>query len=197
MKVFEANNNVKYNVGSVVFEIKPPEADLWVICFTKRFGDPSTHENESLVFKPGEFRLPNMNSSIKTNYGSITITVWPKPKTTTPKIMIQGKNHLAFVTFAIPLVLRDMNSVRNVPSLAAPAMTPTDSCLAEDSDDESGQKVQISNDSFNQALGRLEQEVLGMRNDLVGRLEATVNNSPSDKRFQALEKLLKENIEQN
>ena len=64
-------------------------------------------------------------------------------------------------------------------------------------DDESEQKVQISNDSFNQALGRLEQEVLGMRNDLVGRLEATVNNSPSDKRFQALEKLLKENIEQN
>ena len=64
-------------------------------------------------------------------------------------------------------------------------------------DDESEQKVQISNDSFNQALGRLEQEVLGMRNDLVGRLEATVNNSASDKRFQALEKLLKENIEQN
>ena len=87
--------------------------------------------------------------------------------------------------------------VRNVPSLATPAMTPTDSCLAEDSDDESGQKVQIRNDSFNQALGRLEQEVLGMRKDLVGRLEATVNNSPSVKRFQALEKLLKENIEQN
>ena len=33
------------------------------------------------------------------------------------EIMIQGKNHLAFVTFAIPLVLRDMNSVRNAEGL--------------------------------------------------------------------------------
>ena len=36
IKVFEAENNVNYNQGSVVFEIKAADAALWIECLKKK-----------------------------------------------------------------------------------------------------------------------------------------------------------------
>ena len=120
LEAFKASNSVNYNQGNIVFEIKAAEADLWVECLSKRLGKPLALESgNSLHFKIEEFRIPRSNSTTKTNYGSVTVTIWPRPKTTQPKIMVQGKCYLAFVTIIVPLVLKDIKNAQK------PAITRT------------------------------------------------------------------------
>ena len=204
LEAFKASNSVNYNQGNIVFEIKAAEADLWVECLSKRLGKPLALESgNSLHFKIEEFRIPRSNSTTKTNYGSVTVTIWPRPKTTQPKIMVQGKCYLAFVTFIVPLVLKDIKNAQK------PAITDTGKSLElHDSTDDELDKAEKSSKepetaSVTKALGRLENEVLTMRNDMAGRLETAlkggggVANENLDKRLDGLENLLKVNVEQN
>ena len=86
LEAFKASNSVNYNQGNIVFEIKAAEADLWVECLSKRLGKPLALESgNSLQFKIEEFRIPRSNSTTKTNYGSVTVTIWPKPKLHNPR----------------------------------------------------------------------------------------------------------------
>ena len=153
-------------------------------------------KNESFLFKLDDFKVPRQSTSIKTNYGSITVTVWPKPKTTHPKIMVQGKCYLAFVTFVVPLILKELKAATNLPLMTS--STHQD----QDSENESDQE-KSSLSSTSEALGRLEKEVLIMRNDLAKRFdslltnEATSTSNQTEEKFASLEKLLKENATNN
>ena len=84
LKAFEASNKVDYNNGNIVFGIDPKETSLWVKCLTKRLGKPlPLEQGNSLQFKMEDFRLPRQSTSTKSNYGTVTLTIWPNPKTTT------------------------------------------------------------------------------------------------------------------
>ena len=169
LKAFEGSNTVNYNNGNIVFEVKTCEADLWVDFLTKRLGKPQEHENDSLRFKVQDFKLPRLSTSVKTNYGSVTVTFWPKPKTTHPKIMVQGKCYLAFVTFIVPLIIKDIKSAQDH-ALAATKYLE----LAVDSEDEYEDKHDSI--SLSKALKRLEGEVLNMRNDMAERLDVALGS---------------------
>ena len=199
LKAFEASNTVNYNTGNIVFEIEATDSSLWVECLTKRLGKPLPLDNDSFQFKIEEFKLPRMNANTKTNYGSVTVTIWPKPKTTHPKVMVQGKCHLAFVTFVVPLILKDIKAVRKLPTLTASANLE----LAESSDDEAHEPAKKDTEVVSKALGRLEKEVVNMRDDMAERIEAALqgraapDNSHLEKKLDSIENLLKENIEQH
>ena len=68
LRAFESSNNVNYNTGNIVFDIKELEANLWVECLTKRVGRPLSNENDSLRYKVEDFKIPHMPSAFRTNY---------------------------------------------------------------------------------------------------------------------------------
>ena len=198
LKAFEASNNISYNTGNIVFDIDPTEADMWVQCLEKRLGKPLPLENGGAVqFKMEEFKIPRQSPSIKTSFGSVTVTVWPKPKTTNPKAMVQGKSYIAFVTFILPDVIKDIKAGAKL------ALKSGGESLAPESDDE----LEIDTagpvagtGAIVKALARLESEVLNMRNDMADRIDAAKEASDHmklDKRLESLEGLLREDIEQH
>ena len=172
LKAFEASNNVSYNIGNIVFGIDPGEADLWVACLTKRLGKPLPLENgNALQFRMEDFRIPRQSTTSKTNYGNVTVTVWPKPKTTYPKAMVQGKCHIAFVTFTLPLIIKDIKAASKLTQQVGALE------LAVDTDEEDDCEANHEDSAVsNKALGRLEMEIVKMRDDMADRLEAALKN---------------------
>ena len=200
LQAFEASTTINYNTGNIVCDILAAEAASWVECLTKRLGKPLPLETgKSLQFKMEDFKIPRMSSTTKTNYGSVTITIWPNPKTTNPKIMVQGKCHLAFFTFIVPSMLKDIKAASKLTITGNTA--PHD--IVESSDEESDNK---ETQSVSMALVRLEKEVLNLRDDMAERIEvalgqkqgvaADTDRSPLDKRLESLENLLRDNNEQ-
>ena len=196
LQAFEASNNVNYDNGNIVFNIDPAESSLWVECVTKRLGKPLPLENgNALQFKMEDFRIPRQSTSTKTNYGNVTVTIWPNPKTTHPKAMVQGKCHIAFVTF--PLVIKDIKAASKLPLQAGTLE------LAVGSDEELEDDELHTGDTgvIAKALGRLEKELLNMRDVMAERMDAALehrtatDNIQLDKRLESLESLLKADID--
>lgn len=197
LKAFEATNNVSYNTGNIVFGIDPSETDTWVKCLEKRLGKPlSLETGGALQFKVDELKIPHKSPSSKADFGSVTVTVWPNPKTTHPKAMVQGKYYIAFVTFILPLVIKDIKATTK--SHTQPGRLG----LAHESDESSEDEACLVSDSgaITKALSRLEKEVLCMRNDLVDRIDAAKGASDHvklDKRLESLEGLIRDDIQQH
>ena len=199
IKAFEASNKVDYNNGNVVFGIDPKESSLWVQCLTKRLGKPLPLDNgNALQFRIEDYRIPKQSSSIKTNYGNVIVTLWPNPKTTSPKAMVQGKCHMAFITFTLPLIIKDIKTASKPPK-ATGAIEQIGDSDEEAVDEECNSATTVTS----KALGRLEQELLIMRNDMSERLEAVLQTKPApdfthlDRRLGTLEDLLRQNNEQH
>ena len=202
IKAFEASNKVDYNNGNVVFGIDPKESSLWVQYLTKRLGKPlPLEQGNALQFKMEDFRLPRQSASTKSNYGTVTVTLWPNPKTTTPKAMVQGRCYMAFITFILPLIIKDIKNV------SKHSITEESLELGNDEEGEhEGDQVEgdtATDTATSKALGRLEKELLVMRDDMAGRFDAVVKSKTAsdfsllDKRLESLENLLRQNIEQN
>ena len=103
---------------------------------------------------------------------------------------------MAFVTFTLPTILKDMRAATGHVPLTA-------SNLALNSDEEDDSSTNSALETVSKALKRMEVEVLNMRDDLVDRvdtaLQATTENKENtvEKRLGTLEKLLQTNIEQH
>ena len=200
LKAFESSTTVNYNTGNIVFEIKAAEAATWVDCLTNRLGKPLPLETGgSLQFKMEDFKIPRMSTTTRTNYGSVTITIWPHPKTTSPKIMVQGKCHLAFFTFIVPSILKEIKAAKKL-TITGKAKPPE---ILDSSDEESENK---DSQSVSMALVRLEKEVLNLRNDMAERIEVALgqrqggsvsDSTTLDQKFESLENLLRVNNEQH
>ena len=111
--------------------------------------------------------------------------------------MVQGKCHIAFVTFILPLILKDIKAASKLPLQAATLE------LAVGSDEElEADETTSDSGGFTKALGRLEKEV-SMRDDMAERMEAALKSRAVpdqvqlDKRLESLESLLREDIKQH
>ena len=88
--------------------------------------------------------------------------------------MVQGKCYLTFVTFIVPLVLKDIKTAQKSPITDAGKSLE----LHDSTDDELDKAEKSSKEpetaSVTKALGRLENEVLTMRNYMAGRLDTAL-----------------------
>ena len=137
-----------------------------------------------------DLQIPLVSTkATNTNFGSVTVTVYPNPKTSNPKIMIQGKMHMAFVAFILPMVIKDMKK-------ASPLSVSHDA--DNDSDEEEENCSNSDMETLNKSYKRIELEVLNLRDGLVDRVDnATRDHENLGKRLDSLETLLKQNIEQH
>ena len=95
----------------MVFSIETAKADRWNQCLSKKVGKSVPLDNKSGVqMKVEEFKIPLVSCHTKTGYGSLSATVWPNPSDGQAKVCIQGKMYLAFVSFVLPAVIKDVEA---------------------------------------------------------------------------------------
>ena len=81
-------------------------------CLKRRVGPPVTLADGSGVkMRQEQFRIPLVSCKTKQEYGSLSVIVYPSPKTSHPKIMVQSQAYLAFVTLVLPEVFKDMETL--------------------------------------------------------------------------------------
>ena len=176
------------------------KAQIWIDCLKKRVGNPvNLSDGSGVQMKMEQFKIPLVSCYTKKDYGSLSVTVYPSPKSSHPKIMVQGQMHMAFVSFILPDIIKDMQSGASLPiSYVGPDSQVPDS--DEEIDDGSHDSVAIYH--LHQAFKRMEQEMLGIRTILVAKVDTalenitTQNNSNLEDRLESLESLIKKNIEQ-
>ena len=200
LKTFESSNDVKYSHGNVVFKIEAGSADRWIECLRKKMGDrdPTPLSNGSGVqLKIADFKIPLVSCFTKTNYGSLSVTVWPSPSDGQPKVCVQGTMHLAFVTFILPAVIKDVNT-----AMKGIQYSPEDESESDEENTDNDAK-KSENDVINQTIKRVECEVLNVQ-DIVSNkvdlaLSALASREPDNelnKRIDSLETILKSNQDQ-
>ena len=122
LRNFEVSNNVSYNKGNVVFDIDGSKSQIWIDCLKKRVSPPVELPDKSgFKMKMEHFKIPLVSCKTKHEYGSLSVTVYPNPKSSHPKIMVQGQAYLAFVTLVLPEVIKDMEAPPR--KLLAPCLT--------------------------------------------------------------------------
>ena len=106
VKCFEKSNHVEYNKDNVVFLIEDELCDVWIESLKKRLGPSIPLEDKvGVQFKTLQLKIPKLTNEIE---GSFFASVWYKPSDGRSKIMFQGKAHMAFISFLLPDVLKEV-----------------------------------------------------------------------------------------
>ena len=204
IRAFESSNNVKYSTGNVVFNIDTSKADLWIQCLRKKLGTLVSLDNKTGVkMKVDDFKIPLVSCHTKTGYGAVCVTVWPSPSDGQAKVCVQGKMHLAFISFVLPAVIRDVESGKPeaIGVVGGPAQASM-ACLDSDEEVDDDATADMDIGELRESFKRMENEVVILRKDLVQKVElAVVSQNKVDpamvSRLDMLEKLVRETIEQN
>ena len=200
LKNFEKSSNVTYNKGSVVFDIDGDKADIWIDCLKKRVGPAvELHDKSGFKMKQEQFKIPLVTCKTKQDYGSLSVTVYPNPKSSHPKILVQGQAYLAFVTLVLPEVFKDMNTPRL--ALKSSNLSDNDSDTEHNSDDHPLLTKEASN-HMEQAFHRMELEMVHIRNSLGAKVDAalvslTNNRSNLDSKLDSLDGLMRDNLKKS
>ena len=195
LRAFEDSNNVNYNSGNVVFCIDSTKADLWIQCLRKKVGDPVPLKNDTgFQMKVDDFKIPLVSCRTGAGYGSLSVTVWPN-SANGAKVCVQGNMYLAFVSFVLPAVIKDVESGK--PTAIGDAMADIES------EEEDMGSIDMGINDLRNSFKRMENEVLILRKDLVERVELAISNKSApnapqlEKRIDGLEALLNQTIKQN
>ena len=106
-KVFDRYSDVQYNTNNVVIHLSDELCASWMEALSKRFGASIPLEDQVGV----QFKTSHLKISKSTDtFGSFSASVWQKPKKGAPKILLQGKSYMSFVTFILPEILKEIES---------------------------------------------------------------------------------------
>ena len=178
IKCFEKTNEVVYNHQSITFNLEDDLVDAWIAALTSRYG-PSTPlaDKKGIKFKTSQLKIPKLTHG---NHGSLTASVWEKPNDGRSKILLQGKSFMAFLSFVVPEILKELKTTGEQPKAlteSAPSFInlpvanddkkePSDVLVSDE-----GSDLQILVTSFK----KLEFEINKLRVDLVGIVDDSVN----------------------
>ena len=193
LRTFEQKNGVKYNKGNITFHIEPGSGQLWINSLAKKVSEPVPLSNGSGVqMKIDEFKIPSVTYLTKKTYGSLSVTVWPNPSDGQPKVCVQGSMYLAFISFVLPLVLKDMES-NKVGAIAD----------RSDSHDITTNNENSDSDNIHDTIRRLEKEVVNISDNVISKVDKALANIPQEApinslldRIEKLENILKSHQDQ-
>ena len=175
LKMFEAKNNIKYNKESVVFDIKKDETQAWIETMENVLKTRGTkteakaQTSAQVVIRCEAWSIPWVSSQTKTSYGSITITVYPEPKHGQPRVMVQGRFYMAFVTLMLPSLAKSLHKQQD------PQPALEDQIEKEAAEEEKQtEKASEEEESLRSSVRRLEGEVVVMKEELVRKLDADI-----------------------
>ena len=105
LRCFEKSNDVSYNKGGLVFHIDEKKRNVWIKALDKKLGSLKTLTN-GVQFKQDSWILKGDQPQ---TFGSVSATIYTvDEKTGMSKVQLQGKSYLAYMTFVIPKILREI-----------------------------------------------------------------------------------------
>ena len=173
-KCFNRENNVEYNKNNIVIHFEMENCSAWMEALSKRFGASIPLEDQvGVQFKTPHLQIPKLAE----NFGSFSASVWSNPKKGTPKILIQGKSYMAFVTFVLPEILKEIELKNDKLAIESPV---TDGACA-------AAKV-TDLETLMIGFQKMESEVIKLRDNLVGIVDESLQQIKDDKKMEKIEK---------
>ena len=179
VKCFDRKNNVEYNANNVVIHVDEELCEGWVEALSKRFGLSIPLEDQvGVQFKTSHLNIPKSQDT----HGSFSALVWQKPKNGQPKILLQGKAYMTFVSFVVPEILKEIEAkIDKTKVLEDSVELPTIPLVDGEKKEERtniNKDVSIPESDFQtMMLGfqKMESEVIKLRDNLVGIVDESVN----------------------
>ena len=113
LRVFSNSSELKYNKDSVTFNVEKGRTSEWMRKFEEYFSSESCENSKSdkglFFFKDSAWVLPGKEGQQVT--GSLTVSYWPYPTTTIPRVCVQGTQYLAFLTIDLPKMAKSVQEV--------------------------------------------------------------------------------------
>ena len=185
-KCFDRASEVEYNKNNVVIHLNDELCSAWMESLSRRFGASIPLEDQvGVQFKTSHLKIPKASES----FGSFCASVWPKPKNGLPKILLQGKAYMTFVTFILPEILKEIE-VKN--DNRKPAIEPP----VPESDDAGTSTGGPDMETLMIGFQKMESEVIKLRDNLVGIVDESLkhmNMEKFEKKIDKLEKIALEN----
>ena len=195
-KCFDRENKVEYNKNNVVIHLDDEHCIAWMEALSKRFGASIPLEDQVGV----QFKTSHLKTSKGSEtFGSFSASIWQKPKKGAPKVLLQGKAYMAFVTFVLPDILKEIEAKNEI--LAIESDGNELEHVSEVSDDTKVVTTTNTNlDTLMIGFQKMESEVIKLRDNLVGivdqslhQIKDNVNSEKLEKKIEQLEKIALEN----
>ena len=179
VKCFDRKNNVEYNANNVVIHVDEELCEGWVEALSKRFGLSIPLEDQvGVQFKTSHLNIPQSRDT----HGSFSALVWQKPKNGQPKILLQGKAYMTFVSFVVPEILKEIEAKIDKTKVLEDSVELPKIPLVDGEKKEErtniNKDVSIPESDFQtMMLGfqKMESEVIKLRDNLVGIVDESVN----------------------
>ena len=120
--------------------------------------------------KVDEFKIPSVTYLTKKTYGSLSVTVWPEPSDGQAKVCVQGTMYLAFISFVLPLVLKDMETTKAALGVSNNSEVNTD---VESFNNEEGTETE----KLYNTIRRLEKEVINISDYVSSKVDLALTNA--------------------
>ena len=194
-KCFDKDNEVEYNKNNVVIHLDDKRCEAWMEALTRRFGASIPLEDQvGVQFKTSHLKVPKTTES----FGSFSASVWSNPKKGTPKILLQGKSYMTFVTFILPEILKEIEAKNDNQKHAIESIVTEPDINTKITEDS---RVAIGGSDMETLLigfQKMESEVIKLRDNLVGIVDQSLhqvkdNTEQFEKKIEKLEKIALEN----
>ena len=190
-KCFNKEKDVEYNKNNIVIHLDVEHCSAWMEALSKRFGASIPLEDQvGVQFKTSHLKVPKFTE----NFGSFSASVWQNLKKGTPKILLQGKSYMVFVTFVLPEILKEVELKNDKLAIGAPINDTNildGACAAA--------KV-TDMESLMIGFQKMESEVIKLRDNLVGivdeslhQIKDNIDMEKFEKKIDKLEKIALEN----
>ena len=154
LKVFESSSGVKYHDGSVTFCLEEGRVEEWRSTLQEYFKDAETKEKEgkhSVQFQHPMWPLLGLEGELVTD--SLSVTLYPS--CSEPKVLVQGKLYLLFLTQVLPRMAlslgKDKSEIKAILGNEEEEEIIVDKQATEKKEDES------DTSSVNDSIKRLER----------------------------------------
>ena len=169
LRTFEQTNGVKYNKGNLTFHIKPGSGQLWINSLAKKLSEPVPLPNGTgFQMKVDELKIPSIGYLTRKTYGSLSVTVWPSPSDGQPKVCVQGTMYLAFISFVLLIVLKDMETTQVAAICDKSSSIP----------DQTSSDAHTDTEGIYDTIRRLEKEVVSISDSVVNKVDIALSNIP-------------------
>ena len=163
LRYFEKYNKVIYNKMSVTFSIEPSAVDAWKKAFEKKLGvGQAMADNTGFQYKKDKWSIESVSTASNPVLGSVSICFWSN---TTHTVLVQGSHYMAFMTFAIPGMIKSIykKSIQHV---------------EKNGEDDAAEKTVADldlsvteNDVLVDGFKTLELEVYSVRKEIIGKVD--------------------------
>ena len=184
-KCFDRYSDVQYNTNNVVIHLDDEHCTSWMEALSRRFGTSIPLEDQvGVQFKTSHLKLSKSTET----FGSFSASVWQKPKKGAPKILLQGKSYMMFVTFILPEILKEIESKNGNPTPAIEstiAVSDTNQIVADSSEAIGATAIETLMIGFQ----KMESEVIKLRDNLVGIVDQSLHKINDDKSIEFEKKI--------